>query len=91
MRKADEERRLNATDRVKPAPQGQADMTQIVLTFDNNKHATTLFGQFDENLAHIERKLGVIARSRGNQLYIEGDPSSTEKARRTLDKLQVRV
>ena len=87
MRKADEERRLNATDRVKPAPQGQADMTQIVLTFDNNKHATTLFGQFDENLAHIERKLGVIARSRGNQLYIEGDPSSTEKARRTLDKL----
>jgi phosphate starvation-inducible PhoH-like protein len=62
-------------------------MAQIVLTFDNNKHANTLYGQFDENLAHIERKLGVIARSRGNQLFLEGDPSATEKARRALDAL----
>ncbi len=82
---------MNATDKVKPAPQGASDMAQIVLTFDNNKHATALFGQFDENLAHIERKLGVIARSRGNQLYIEGDPSATEKAQRTLDGLYAMI
>ena len=82
---------MNATDKVKPAPQGASDMAQIVLTFDNNKHATALFGQFDENLAHIERKLGVIARSRGSQLYIEGDPSATEKAQRTLDGLYAMI
>ena len=42
-------------------------MAHIVLTFDNNKLASALYGQFDENLARIEQKLGVDIRSRGNQ------------------------
>ena len=77
---------MTAVEKLKRAA-GASDMAQIVLTFDNNKHANTLYGQFDENLAHIERKLGVVARSRGNQLFLEGDPSATEKARRALDTL----
>ena len=37
-------------------------MAHIVLTFDNNKHASALYGQFDQNLAIIEQKLGVDLR-----------------------------
>ena len=47
-------------------------MAHIVLTFDNNKLASALYGQFDENLARLEQKLGVDIRSRGNQLTIKG-------------------
>lgn len=78
---------MTAKHKLKSANVGASDMAQIVLTFDNNKHATTLYGKFDENLAQIEASLGVVARSRGNQLFIEGDPSATEKARKVVDKL----
>ena len=66
---------------------GASDMAHIVLTFDNNKLASALYGQFDENLARLEQKLGVDIRSRGNQLTIKGDPTAAEQARRALDHL----
>ena len=68
-------------------PAGASDMAHIVLTFDNNKLASALYGQFDENLARLEQKLGVDIRSRGNQLTIKGDPTAAEQARRALDSL----
>ena len=70
------ERRLSATKLEKsPAnlASGASDMAHIVLTFDNNRLASALYGQFDENLARLEQKLGVDIRSRGNQLTIKGD------------------
>ncbi|MGU3574196.1 PhoH family protein [Brucellaceae bacterium C25G] len=66
---------------------GASDMAHIVLSFDNNRHAMALYGQFDENLARIEQKLGVDVRSKGNELTIRGTPSATEQARRALDEL----
>ncbi|TJV45626.1 MAG: phosphate starvation-inducible protein PhoH, partial [Mesorhizobium sp.] len=68
-------------------PSGASDMAHIVLTFDNNKLASALYGQFDENLARLEQKLGVDIRSRGNQLTIKGSASAAEQARRALDNL----
>ncbi|MCO4316904.1 PhoH family protein [Phyllobacterium sp. 21LDTY02-6] len=78
---------MNATEKLKPAPKGASDLAHIVLTFDNNRLASALFGQFDENLARIEKKLGVDVRSKGNQLAIRGEPGATEQARRALDQL----
>lgn len=62
-------------------------MAHIVLTFDDNKLAGTLYGPFDENLARIEQKLGVDIRSKGNQLAIKGESTAAEQARRALDYL----
>jgi phosphate starvation-inducible PhoH-like protein len=76
---------LNAD--AKNVPSGASDMAHIVLTFDNNKLASALYGQFDENLARIEQKLGVDINSRGNRLTIKGDPVAAEQARRALDNL----
>ena len=45
---AEKERRLSATE-LKNPPSGASDMAHIVLTFDNNKLASALYGQFDEN------------------------------------------
>lgn len=68
-------------------PSGASDMAHIVLTFDNNQLASALYGQFDENLARIEEKLGVDIRSKGNQLSIQGEAGVAEQARRALDYL----
>ena len=91
---ADEERRLSAAELKKPPAgpasgpaSGASDMAHIVLTFDNNRLASALYGQFDENLARLEQKLGVDIRSRGNQLTIKGSSSAAEQARRALDNL----
>ncbi|MEF2073795.1 PhoH family protein [Consotaella aegiceratis] len=75
---------------VAPAP-GASDMAHIVLTFEDNRLAGSLFGQFDEHLALIEQKLGLDARARGNQVDIRGDATACEQARRALDYLYERL
>jgi phosphate starvation-inducible PhoH-like protein len=61
--------------------------TQIVLAFDDNRLASVLFGQYSQNLALIERRLGVAADQRGNILTIEGSRDASERARRVLEGL----
>lgn len=78
---------MSAATELQARPSGASDMAHIVLTFDNNKHASALYGQFDENLARLERALGVDIRSKGNQLSIKGSPTAAEQARRALDYL----
>src|ERR1700678_3023040 len=65
--------------------------TQIVLTFDDNRLASSLFGQYGQNLALIERRLGVAATSRGNQVTLEGPREACEQARRVLETLYERL
>src|SRR5271166_6081340 len=64
---------------------------QIVLTFDDNRLASTLFGQYGQNLALIERRLGTVANSRGNQVTIEGSREACDQARRVLESLYERL
>jgi phosphate starvation-inducible protein PhoH and related proteins len=60
---------------------------QIVLAFDDNRLASVLFGQYGQNLALVERRLGVTADSRGNHVTIEGPRDAAEQARRVLEGL----
>jgi phosphate starvation-inducible protein PhoH and related proteins len=65
--------------------------TQVVLSFDDNRLASALFGQYGQNLALIERRLGVVANSRGNQVTLEGSREACEQARRVLESLYDRL
>ena len=69
-----------------PAP-GDAAVTQIVLAFDDNRFASLLFGQYGQNLALIERRLGVVAEQRGNHVTLAGSRDGVERARRVLEGL----
>jgi phosphate starvation-inducible PhoH-like protein len=60
---------------------------QTMLAFDDNKLASVLFGQYGQNLALIERKLDVVADSRGNHVTIEGSREACDQARRVLETL----
>jgi phosphate starvation-inducible PhoH-like protein len=69
------------------AEPGEGARHQIVLAFDDNRLASTLFGQYAQNLALIERRLGVTADQRGNHVTIEGPREACEQARRVLENL----
>ena len=72
---------------VTPASGEASPITQSVLAFDDNRLASALFGQYGQNLALIERKLGVVADSRGNHVTIEGSRDRCDQARRVLENL----
>ena len=60
---------------------------QIVVAFDDNQLASSLFGRYGENLALVERRLGVVADQRGNHVTIEGRREACEQARFALETL----
>jgi phosphate starvation-inducible PhoH-like protein len=64
---------------------------EITLTFDDNRLASLVFGQFDQNLAHLERRLNVVANANGNRVTIKGSPEASEQARRVLEGLYERA
>lgn len=79
-----------------PTPAGSArpgveEMAQISLTFDDNRLASLVFGHYDQNLAHLERRLGVLANANGNCVVLRGTPESAELARRVLETLYEQV
>lgn len=61
--------------------------TQIEITFDDNRAASVLIGQYGQNLALIERRLHVVADQRGNHVIIAGTNEACEAARRVLSGL----
>jgi phosphate starvation-inducible protein PhoH and related proteins len=65
--------------------------TSLVLAFDDNRLASTLFGQYGQNLALIERRLEVVADQRGNHVSIGGSRDGVEQARRVLEGLYERL
>ena len=74
------------------APTGDITETvEVSLTFDDNRLASLVFGQYDQNVAHIERKLEVTATALGNHLVVKGPPDAAEKARRVFERLYARV
>jgi phosphate starvation-inducible protein PhoH and related proteins len=70
---------------------GVEETAEISLTFEDNRLAGLLFGQYDQNLAHLERRVGVTANVNGNRVVIKGAPEATEQARRVLENLYERV
>ncbi|MEJ8475113.1 PhoH family protein [Roseibium algae] len=68
-----------------------SDLTHIVLAFEDNRLIGDLFGQFDQNLAIIEQKLGVDAIARGNQVTLKGSKTICAQARKALESLYQRL
>jgi phosphate starvation-inducible protein PhoH and related proteins len=67
------------------------DANHFILTFENNRHASELFGQFDQNLKLLEQLLAIEASARGNSVSITGELMATNQARRALDFLYAKI
>ena len=64
---------------------------ELTLTFDDNRFASAVLGQYDQNVARIERRLGVTAIANGNRVTLKGPVEACESARRVLELLYSRV
>ena len=64
---------------------------EITLAFEDNRLASIVFGEYDQNIAKIERRLGVTATANGNQIVIRGAREACEHARRVLEILYARA
>src|SRR6476661_9893014 len=72
-------------------PAGSDEAVEVPLTFDDNRLASLVFGQYDQNVAHIERRLEVTATALGNHLVVKGSVEAAEKARKVFERLYARV
>ncbi|PXW58904.1 phosphate starvation-inducible protein PhoH [Chelatococcus asaccharovorans] len=70
---------------------GSSDTDEILVTLDDNRTASLVFGHYDQNLAHIERRLDVRATANGNHVIIKGPPDLTERVRHVMESLAQRV
>ena len=84
--KVDEERRSKP-----PAPPAPDAPSEVVLAFEDNRLATLLFGLHDQNLAFVERRLGIEATARGNHLALRGSRDGVEQAKKVLEGLYQRL
>ncbi len=64
---------------------------EIAIAFPDNAAASVVFGHYDQNIARIERSLGVSAYANGNQVVIKGPKEASEQARRVFEMLYERV
>ncbi|MGC1863006.1 MAG: PhoH family protein [Methylocystis sp.] len=64
---------------------------EITLAFDDNRHASQVFGHFDQNLVKLGRRLRVACVASGNHVMLKGATESCEHARRVLELLYGRV
>src|SRR5205085_2482006 len=65
--------------------------THLELNFDDNRAVSALVGQYGQHLALLERRLNVLADSRGNLITVAGSRDGCEAARRVLEALYARA
>ncbi len=64
---------------------------ELSLTLEDNRMASLVFGQYDQNLARIERRLNVVLNTNGNHVVIKGAAEAVGHARRVLQILWERA
>lgn len=65
--------------------------TEMSLTFGNNNIASLVFGQYDQNIARIERKLNVTTTINGNHIILKGSEDDCLRAKGVLETLYTRA
>ena len=74
-----------------PAAAADGTSSELALTFDDNRLTSIVFGQYDQNIAKLERRLGVTTTANGNHVSIKGPPEACDHARRVLEMLYNQV
>lgn len=65
--------------------------TELTLAFEENRRAALVFGQYDQNIAKLERRLAITATVNGNHVTFKGPQEACEHARRVLESLYERA
>ena len=74
-----------------PPPKAADAHHEAAIEFADNRLLIDLCGEFDRNLAEIEKNLGVQIMRRGNQLVALGDETATHEAITVMQALYARL
>ncbi len=69
----------------------KTDLKQVTLEFEDNNLLRELLGEFDQNLALIEDRLGIEAHTNGNLVTLSGSSPAIETAKSVLEGLTHRL
>jgi len=61
--------------------------TKVILEPDDSQRLAALCGPFDQNLKHLEKRLGVLIRNRGNVFQVSGPEQRLKAASALLSQL----
>ncbi len=64
---------------------------ELILEFSDNDLVPLLFGEYNDHLAYLEKKLKISISDRGNLLRVSGTKDAKEKAQITLNSLYTRL
>ncbi len=83
--------RLSEPSRLAASVEAALDGVEESLTLDDNRAAVLLVGNYDQNIAHLERRLNVLAHVNGNQIRLRGTRDAVNHARRVIENLYAAV
>lgn len=83
--------RLSEPSRLAASVQASLEGVEEAIMLDDNRIASLVVGNYDQNIAHLERRLNVVAHVNGNQIVLRGAREQVDHARRVLDSLYATV
>jgi phosphate starvation-inducible PhoH-like protein len=83
--------RLSEPSRLAASVQASLEGIEEALTLDDNRAASLLVGNYDQNIAHLERRLSIVAHVNGNNILLRGAREQVDHARRVLESLYASV
>ncbi|CAN1569619.1 PhoH Phosphate starvation-inducible protein PhoH, predicted ATPase [Rhabdaerophilaceae bacterium] len=82
---------MSEPSRLAASVQAAIDGVEDTLTLDDNRAASLVVGNYDQNIAHLERRLNVLAHVNGNQIRLRGTRDTVTHARRVIESLYATV
>ena len=83
--------RLSEPSRLAASVQASLEGVEEALILDDNRAASLVVGNYDQNIAHLERRLNIVAHVNGNQIVLHGGRETVDHARRVLESLYASV
>ena len=83
--------RLSEPSRLAASVQASLDGVEEAMLLDDNRAASLVVGNYDQNIAHLERRLNVVAHVNGNNIVLRGARDAVDHARRVIESLYATV
>ncbi len=79
--------RLSEPSRLAASLQASLDGEEKTITLAENRAASLLFGNYDQNIAHLERRLNLLIHVNGNTLLLKGARENVDHAARVIESM----
>jgi phosphate starvation-inducible protein PhoH and related proteins len=79
--------RLSEPSRLAASVQASLEGVEKSITLADNRAASLVVGNYDQNIAHLERRLSIVIHVNGNTLLLQGAREPVEHGARVIDSL----